>query len=218
MLVYALGLLAADGLVGYRSGSGAPGPLLFKGGTALRKCVFGSTGRFSQDIDLDAVGANGFEDQISDLFDSSDAHHDITFEIDDFRHSSTGNFNGRVAYTHPDNAGRFELQVSYRLQQILDGRDLVLERQGYFSRLEISPPTLYGLDPYEMIGEKIMACNRRQGGSGKDVYDLFLWSRRPFDADLARRIAVLKAWTDQRQQPRYAPDELLAAIQPANFR
>lgn len=39
-------------------------------------------------------------------------------------------------------------------------------------------PRLFGLNPYEMIGEKIMACNRRQGGSSKDVYDLDLWAKR----------------------------------------
>src|SRR3989337_1740141 len=61
VLHYALALLNQAGLVG-RVGQGGPaGPLLFKGGTALRKCVFGSTGRFSQDIDLDATHENGFE-------------------------------------------------------------------------------------------------------------------------------------------------------------
>jgi len=69
-----------------------------------------------------------------------------------------------------------------------------------------------------MIGEKIMACNRRQGGSSKDVYDLDLWARRPFDEHLVRRLAVLKAWTDRRGQPRYDPPALLAAIEPQNFR
>jgi hypothetical protein len=39
--------------------------------------------------------------------------------------------------------------------------------QPYFTRVECAIPTLYGLDPYEMIGEKIMACNRRVGGSAK---------------------------------------------------
>lgn len=79
-------------------------------------------------------------------------------------------------------------------------------------------PTLYGLDPYEMIGEKIMACSRRIGGSSKDVYDLFLWAQRPFDDRLVRRLAVLKAWTDQRRKPRYDPKELLPRVVPASFR
>lgn len=69
-----------------------------------------------------------------------------------------------------------------------------------------------------MIGEKIVACNRRLGGSGKDAYDLFLWAARPFDTALVRRIAVLKAWTDQRMSPRFEPETLLAAIEPRGFR
>ena len=55
VLHYALELLSRSGMIGCRDGAAAPGPLLFKGGTALRKCVFGSTGRFSQDIDVDAA-------------------------------------------------------------------------------------------------------------------------------------------------------------------
>jgi hypothetical protein len=89
----------------------------------------------------------------------------------------------------------FELQISYRLDPVLEPRHLSLQDQAYFrkAREECGVPDLFGLDPYEMIGEKIMACNRRQGGSSKDVYDLDLWSRRPFDDDLVRRLAVLKA-------------------------
>jgi len=64
VLHYALALLNEAGLLGYRVGDDVPRPLLFKGGTALRKCVFGSTGRFSQDIDLDATNTNGFEAEI----------------------------------------------------------------------------------------------------------------------------------------------------------
>lgn len=70
-----------------------------------------------------------------------------------------------------------------------------------------------------MIGEKIMACNRRGiSGSSRDVYDLYLWAQRPFDDRLARRLAVLKAWTDQRTKRPYEPQQFLDAILPKNFR
>ncbi len=67
--------------------------------------------------------------------------------------------------------------------------DLALEEQSYFAKAneECGVPRLFGLDPYEMIGEKIMARNRRQGGSSKDVYDLDLWAQRPFDARPGKR-------------------------------
>ncbi len=219
-LHYALALLNEIGLVGYRPDKDEPGPLLFKGGTALRKCIFGSTGRFSQDIDLDATHKNGFEAQVEAAFGPQRPYYGITFNLPNFRYSADGNFSGTVEYHHANAEGTFELQISYRLEPILEPRPLPLQDQPYFRKAneECGIPHLFGLDPYEMIGEKIMACNRRKGGSSKDVYDLDLWAKRPFDEGLVRRLAVLKAWTDRRGQPKYDPAELLSAIEPHNFR
>ena len=218
VLHYVLALLNVQGLIGSPPGAEKPGALLFKGGTALRKCVFGSTGRFSQDIDLDATSRNGFEAEIEAAFAAHDPYHGIHFSVPNFRYSDDGNFSGTVNYEHQDATGAFELQISYRLEPVLEPRALTLMPQGYFARVECGVPRLFGLDPYEMIGEKLMACNRRLGGSAKDVYDLYLWTRRPFDAELVRRLAVLKAWTDRRRQPRFDPESFLAGIQPASFR
>lgn len=220
VLHYALARLNEIGLVGYPPGEQTPGPLLFKGGTALRKCIFGSTGRFSQDIDLDATHKNGFEETVEAAFQPAQPYYGIEFSLPHFRYSSDDNFSGTVEYRHDGGEGAFELQISYRLDPILEPVDLPLQEQSYFAkaREECGVPRLFGLDPYEMIGEKIMACNRRQGGSSKDVYDLDLWAQRPFDEHLVRRLAVLKAWTDRRGQPGYDPTELLAAIEPENFR
>ncbi len=217
VLHYVLALLNAEGLIGPRPDS-PPGPLLFKGGTALRKCVFGSTGRFSQDVDLDATHRNGFEADIEAAFAAHAPYHGIRFAVPTFRYSEDGNFSGTVGYEHDHARGSFELQISYRLDPILEPRTLTLVPQGYFARVECGVPDLYGLDPYEMIGEKLMACNRRLGGSAKDVFDLYLWASRPFDPELVRRLATLKAWTDRRGQPRFDAEPFLARIQPANFR
>lgn len=217
VLHYALGLLNEVGLLG-RLAEGEYGPLLFKGGTALRKCWFGSTGRFSQDIDLDAPHRNGFEGAAESAFVDHSPYHGINFEFSKTRWSEDENFSGTVAYAHDSGSGTFELQISYRLDPVLDPQELALVNQEYLSRVEFDPPTLYGLDPYEMIGEKIMACNRRQGGSAKDVYDLFLWSAQPFDLALVRRVATLKAWTDQRRRPVFEPETFLCILQPERFR
>jgi hypothetical protein len=101
---------------------------------------------------------------------------------------------------------------------VLASRDLTLVTQEYLQRVEFRAPTLHGLDPYEMIGEKIMACNRRQGGTAKDIYDLYLWAGRPFDSELVRRVATLKARTDQRSSPRFDPEQFLTMIEPRGFR
>ena len=217
VLHYVLELLSRAGL--FRAVTGEqPGPLLFKGGTALRKCVFGETGRFSQDIDVDATHKNGFEATIEAAFSAQSPFYDISFSIPDFRYSAEGNFSGQVSYEHEHGSGNFELQISYRLEPILDPVDLQLQPQPYFKYIEFAPPALSGLDPYEMIGEKVMACNRRLGGSAKDVYDLFLWSQRPFDEDLVRPLATLKAWTDQRGRSKYEPHAFLESILPGNYR
>ena len=217
VLHYVLAMLNDAGLTGRRDG-GRPGPLLFKGGTALRKCVFGQIGRFSQDIDMDAAGENGFEADIEEAFSTHSPFHGIAFSIPTFRYSQDGNFSGRVTYHHDNGAGAFELQISYRLDLTLDPVDLALVDQTYFRHVEFPVPALYGLDPYEMIAEKIMACNRRRGGSAKDVYDLYLWSERPFNHELVQRVTVLKAWTDQRSAPRYEPEDFVAGIVPENYR
>ncbi len=215
-LHYALALLNEHGLVGRPPGGGPHGPLLFKGGTALRKCVFGSLGRFSEDIDLDAHEKNGFEAEIEELFQGE--YHGLRLRFADVRYSDEENFSGSVEFAHEHGEGVFELQISYRLTIILPTVDLQLQRMPYERRVEFGIPTLHGLDPYEMIAEKIMACSRRLKGSGKDVYDLGLWADRPFDEALVRRLAVLKAWTDRRHSKPYDPEALLAAIVPGNFR
>lgn len=155
---------------------------------------------------------------IDDAFESQSPFHGISFSISSFRYSKEGNFSGSVAYEHEHGSGSFELQISYRLDPILEPVELPLARQTYFKHVEFDAPDLYGLDPYEMIGEKIMACNRRRGGSAKDVYDLYLWARRPFDNALVRRLGVLKAWTDRRRRPQYDPEAFLAAVKRANYR
>ena len=146
VLHYALALLNEAGLIG-RDAHDTPGPLLFKGGTALRKCVFGSTGRFSQDIDLDATHKNGFEAQIEAELAQRSPYHEIIFQIAAFRYSQEDNFSGTIAYEHPHGNGAFELQISYRLDPVLNPRDLTLAQQPYFPRVECGIPDPLRLGP-----------------------------------------------------------------------
>jgi hypothetical protein len=144
VLVYALSLLNEAGLTGQLNGD-KTGPLLFKGGTALRKCVFGSTGRFSRDLDFDAAYQNGFEAALEHAIQARRPFFDIRFAIDDFRYSNEDNFSATVAYSHDQGANRFELQLSYRAVGVLPARNLSLISQSYFRRLECAVPALQGL-------------------------------------------------------------------------
>lgn len=101
VLHYVLALLNAEGLIGLRPDTATNGPLLFKGGTALRKCVFGSTGRFSQDVDLDATHRNGFEAEIEAAFAAHDPYHAIRFSVPEFRYSQDENFSAPSTMSIP---------------------------------------------------------------------------------------------------------------------
>jgi uncharacterized protein len=140
VLHYALALLHEAGLTGTRESR--DGPLLFKGGTALRKCIFGSTGRFSQDIDFDVVEQNGFEAEVETAFSDANPYYGISFRIQDFRYSQDGNFSATIGYEHPVGRGRFELQISYRRAGILDPLPLMLQTQSYFRYVECGIPEL----------------------------------------------------------------------------
>jgi predicted nucleotidyltransferase component of viral defense system len=189
--------------------------LAFKGGTALRKVVFGSTGRFSRDLDF--VGLDGdlplAEEALFDDLDNQ-SYGGIRFRASDVRYSTEGNFGCVVAFRHSYGAGEFELQVSHRGDIVVPPQPRSLMPQPYFSRLEFEPQAVVSLHPCEMLAEKVMACNRRRGGSGKDVYDLYLFAQQGFPNDLAVSLVCLKAWTDGK---RFDPQEFVECIQVSAF-
>ena len=74
--------------------------------------MFGSTGRFSQDIDVDATHKNGFEADIEAAFAAHAPYYGIRFSVPQFRYSQDDNFSGTVHYEHDNGEGTFELQIS----------------------------------------------------------------------------------------------------------
>jgi nucleotidyltransferase AbiEii toxin of type IV toxin-antitoxin system len=76
VLTYALRVLVDDGVMNH---------LAFKGGTCLRKLVFGSAGRFSEDLDFTMDTAEPDDDvlmQIVEVFNRE--HYGITFTFDEY--------------------------------------------------------------------------------------------------------------------------------------
>jgi Nucleotidyl transferase AbiEii toxin, Type IV TA system len=92
--------------------------LAFKGGTALRKIVFGSSGRFSMDLDFTFCAKDADRDAILQnvLGIFNDNHHGISFKTDEFYFSDGDrSFGGDVEYSHNWNTkGVFKLQISLR--------------------------------------------------------------------------------------------------------
>ena len=172
--------------------------LAFKGGTCLRKTVFGSAGRFSEDLDFTLDTDEPEDDVLIELVAAfNGTHHGITFTLDDYYKSEGGtSFGGEVEYRHAWNsAGRFRLQVSLRERPTLPVQARPLLAQAYFGYLEFQPIPVRSLDLVEMVAEKVRAAFQR--AKVRDLYDLHRFATTPFDGDLLRRLAVLKLWQVQ---------------------
>lgn len=189
--------------------------LAFKGGTCLRKTVFGSAGRFSEDLDF-TLDTEGPEDdvliELVGVFNRE--HHGITFTFDEYyKTDGDTSFGGEVRYRHAWNAaGHFRLQVSLRERPTLAVAARPLKPQAYFNCLEFAPFEVRSLDVIEMIAEKVRAAFQR--AKVRDLYDLHRFATTPFDGELLRRLAVLKLW--QVQDP-FDPDAFLERIRSSEY-
>lgn len=184
--------------------------LAFKGGTCLRKLVFGSAGRFSEDLDFTMATEEEPDDiliKVVEIFNAE--HYGIQFTLDE--HYQTGkerSFGGEVRYRHAWNdAGRFHLQISLREEPTLSLASLGLKPQAFFKYLEFEAFEVRTLQTIEMVSEKIRAAYQRV--KVRDLYDLFQFAATPFDGGLLRRLVVLKLW--QVRDP-FNPEALLAKI------
>lgn len=190
--------------------AGVMNELAFKGGTCLRKLVFGSSGRFSEDLDFTLDTDRPADDVLADLVEAFNReHHGITFTFDTYyKTDDDASFGGDVLYRHAWNdAGRFRLQVSLRERPTLPVVASTMRPQPYSSHLEFGSFPMRSLDPIEMVAEKVRATYQR--AKVRDLYDLHRFSAMPFDGQLLRRLAVLKLW--QVRDP-FDPDAFFAKL------
>ncbi|MBI4700540.1 MAG: nucleotidyl transferase AbiEii/AbiGii toxin family protein [Deltaproteobacteria bacterium] len=169
--------------------------LAFKGGTCLRKVVFGSAGRFSEDLDFTLSTSRAQDDVLQEIVEVfNQAHFDIRFMLDDY-YLTEGDrsFGGDVLYRHAWNAsGRFRLQVSLREHPTLPVRRRPMKPQAYFKYLEFEPVAVATIEPIEMIAEKLRAAFQR--AKVRDLHDLHAFAGTGFDGEILRRLVVLKLW------------------------
>jgi hypothetical protein len=114
--------------------------LAFKGGTCLRKLIFGSAGRFSEDLDFTLDTDRPDDDVLTEIVDVFNReHHGIKFIFEEYyKTDDDTSFGGDVLYRHPWNdAGRFRLQVSLRERPTLPVVPKALQHQGF-----IHPPSI----------------------------------------------------------------------------
>lgn len=129
VLTYVLKILGDAGLLK---------TLAFKGGTCLRKCVYGKETRFSVDLDFTSVGDQVADDVILATVEAlGKPAYGLSFEIDpkDFYVSDDGQSCGaNVKYGHDWGQGTFKLEISLRESPSLPVQDMALLPQPYFNQ------------------------------------------------------------------------------------
>jgi len=186
VLTYALRSLLDAGVMDH---------LAFKGGTCLRKLVFGSAARFSEDLDFTLDTDRSDDDVLTEIVDVFNReHYGIAFRFEEYyKTQDDTSFGGDVLYRHDWNdAGRFRMQVSLRERPTLPVLPKAMQHQAYFNYLEFELFDVRAMETIEMLAEKVRAAFQRV--KVRDLYDLHRFSATPFDGELLRQLAVLKLW------------------------
>jgi len=193
--------------------------LAFKGDTCLKKIYFGNIGRFSMDLDFTSCGmaVDELRERLRKLLDNKTVY-GIDFKVME-EHVSTGptagieSYIAVVKYAHSWNTGsEFELEVSYREEPILPPREIPLYEEMYFKYCQFPRFSVWCLKKEELLAEKLRASLQRI--RGRDLYDLYLFSGRPYDKELVKKLVVVKCWNAK--EP-FNSEELLSRISNAKY-
>jgi len=186
--------------------------LAFKGGTCLKKVYFGNLGRFSMDLDFTSSDIP-LEELRDGLKQSLDKHryYDIEFRIaeENVRESDANveSYLAVIHYAHNWNSGEFMLEVSYREKPLLPLQKALIHDEMYFKYCEFPRFTVKCLQKEELLSEKLRAAFQRI--RARDLYDIYLFSGRPFDRDLVKKLIVIKCWN---VRDPFNPDKFLSNI------
>jgi predicted nucleotidyltransferase component of viral defense system len=185
ILTYALALMDDRKLLSH---------LAFKGGTCLRKVIFGKQYRFSEDLDftiLDNIEPPALLETIQEAF--SNPFHDISFkEVQGSARITSGCVGVQFEYQVPSANGTFDLEVSFRAEPILPVIRKPLQAQSYFKQLEFSPPEVSSLAFEEIVSEKTRATFQRT--RPRDIYDLFFCYQKPINLHQVKGLVLIKCW------------------------
>ncbi len=170
--------------------------LAFKGGTCLRKTLFGGTGRFSMDLDFTCPRGNyGDLQRTMRKILNDKAYYGISFKLSGERSETSGDvlsYRCDVAYSHGWNSDAFKLEVSLRESPVLDLVRVELFPEAYWKRMEFRPFILPCLRSEELLAEKIRAAIERT--RSRDLFDLYLFSQRSYKHDAVKQLVIEKTW------------------------
>jgi hypothetical protein len=131
--------------------------------------------------------------ELMDAFNRTDR--DIEYKLDGNWRITEGDVSLTVhpTFSHAWNPdGGFDVQVSFRERPTLDVVNGLQLEQSYFPKLPFAPLQVPCLDQIEVLSEKIRAAYQR--AKVRDVHDLFVFSTRPWNRPLLRRLVVIKLW------------------------
>jgi predicted nucleotidyltransferase component of viral defense system len=169
----------------------------FKGGTMLRKMVFGPRGRLSTDLDFTRRTDIEIDDLMLMMLDALSApYHGLSFRFDkdkDWYLTDEGCAANPVCF-HDDNPKgvKIKLQISTREAPILPVVATKQIEQDYFKLLPFEPAEIPSLAFEEAVAEKIRAASQRS--KIRDLHDLSEIAGRPLNREIIRSLAVIKLW------------------------
>jgi predicted nucleotidyltransferase component of viral defense system len=171
--------------------------LAFKGGTFLRKMIFGPRGRLSTDLDFTCRTGISLDDLMLELLDAlGQPYHGLAFRFDRNKDGYLTEegcaANPVLAHQGNPTGVRIKIQVSTRARPIRPVAPAPQIEQSYFRHLPFIPAAIPSLAVEEVIAEKIRAASQRS--KIRDIYDLSEIARRPLQKGLIRSLAVLKLW------------------------
>lgn len=165
-------------LVGF-SRSPLPGVLVFKGGTALKKCYFPDY-RFSEDLDF-TLTTEMPRDEIREALDVAFTHTrrasavEIRFDRED-RHGHENSYTFYLAYEGPlprqrSNSVKVDITLHERLVYELEERPVLRGYDEYDDLPDDALIRAYSLN--EIAAEKVVALLDRARNEPRDLYDLW---------------------------------------------
>lgn len=188
ILTYLLQLFTEKGITDH---------VAFKGGTLLRKMVFGPRGRLSTDLDFTQRSGIPVDDLMLTMLDALSApYHGLSFRFDkdkDWYLTEDGCAANPVCFHDGNKNGvKIKLQVSTREMPVMPVVAMAQLDQDYFRLLPFKPAAIPSIAFEEAIAEKIRAASQRS--KIRDLHDLSEIAGRALDRDLIRSLAVLKLW------------------------
>jgi predicted nucleotidyltransferase component of viral defense system len=169
----------------------------FKGGTMLRKMIFGPRGRLSTDLDFTRRTDIHVDDLMLMMLGAlGQPYRGLSFRYDkdkDWYLTDEGCAANPVCF-HDDNKQglKIKLQVSTRETPVLPVLPVAQLAQDYFGALDFKPADIPCLAFEEAVAEKIRAASQRS--KIRDLHDLSEIGARALNRDLIRSLAVLKLW------------------------